>query len=267
MLVDACLTVREARSQGPCNMVNESGGLGSRPWSSPLAIVGRGTDGAVVENRGLQACLKTAERLLGIRCTRKGGAAQPLEGAHFLVTLLAPLRIDGALDLRLALLGIQEYPTLSDTTIGRRHHAEAIALLQGGHGLRVGLGEDGLGLPQRGRDSGDPLHLGLGELLEVVGAIEGTVSHQIRRARGGVEVGNVVLDDLAEFRGITAIATERLHQDRDTGLVLDDQRQHHLVEVGRWSRLEPGVMCTTCSSGASWLLDWPSTWKLVVSRW
>ena len=94
------------------------------------------------------------------------------------------------------------------------------------------LGEDLLGLAQGRRDPGDPLQAGLGELLEVLGAIEGTVGHQIGRAIGGVEVRNVVPDDLAELFGITAIATQRLHQDRDPGLMLHDQLQHHLVQVG-----------------------------------
>jgi hypothetical protein len=60
------------------------------------------------------------------------------------------------------------------------------------------VGEDGLGLPQRGRAPGEPRQRGLGELLEVVGALEGTVGHQRRRARGGVELGHVVLDALTE---------------------------------------------------------------------
>jgi len=79
--------------------------------------------------------------------------------------------------------------------------------------------------------TGDPLHLGLGELLEVVSAIEGTVSHEIGRAIGGVELRNVVADDLAERFAIATIATERLHQHRNTGLVLHDQLQHDLIEV------------------------------------
>jgi hypothetical protein len=45
--------------------------------------------------------------LLGLCFTGNRGAAQPLAGSDCLVTLLAPLRIDGALSLRLALLGIQ----------------------------------------------------------------------------------------------------------------------------------------------------------------
>src|SRR4029450_737573 len=47
----------------------------------------------------------------------------------------------------------------------------------------------------------------------------------------GVELRNVVTDDLAERFAIMTIATQGLHQHRDTGLVLHHQLQHHLVEV------------------------------------
>ena len=41
----------------------------------------------------------------------------------------------------------------------------------------------------------------------------------------------MVTDDLAERFAIMTIATQGLHQHRDTGLVLHHQLQHHLVEV------------------------------------
>ena len=59
--------------------------------------MGRGADSAGVENRGLQAGFKTGECLLGIGCIGKRSPAQRLEGADLLVTVLAPLLIDGAL--------------------------------------------------------------------------------------------------------------------------------------------------------------------------
>jgi hypothetical protein len=196
--VDACPMVRARRREGPGTMGDNRVRRWPRPWAPPRAVGGRGADGTVVEHRGLPACRKTGERLLGLGFTGKRGPAQPLAGSAFLVTLLAPLRLDGALSLRLARLGIQESPTLGDTARGRGHHAEARALPPGGHGLRIGVGEDGVGLPQRGRAPGEPRQRGLGELLEVVGALEGTVGHQRRRARGGVELGHVVLDALTE---------------------------------------------------------------------
>jgi len=77
-------------------------------WSPALAIVGRGTDGAVVEQRGLQAGCTTGERRLGSRCTARRGPAQRLAGADFLGTLRAPLPLDGALGLQLALFRVDE---------------------------------------------------------------------------------------------------------------------------------------------------------------
>src|SRR5262249_60020488 len=99
---------------------------------------------------------------------------------------------------------------------------EARALPQGGHGLRVGLGEASLGLTQRGRDTGAPLPLGLGELLEVGSAREGTVGPQRRRARGGVEGRARVPDDLTALLGITAMPIERLPEERHASLRLDN---------------------------------------------
>ena len=43
--------------------------------------------------------------------------------------------------------------------------------------------------------------------------------------------GQYAPDDLAEVCRITAIATERFHQEGNAGLVLDNQVQHHLVEI------------------------------------
>jgi hypothetical protein len=177
-----------------------------------------------VEQRGLPACGNTGARLLGIRGTGQGGAAQALERLPCLRTVLAPLLVHRALR------GIQEHPALGDPARGRGHNAGAIALPQGGQGLRGGLGADGLGLTQRGRDPGEPLQLGLGELLEVVSALEGTVGHQIRRAIGGVEGRHVALDDLPALLGITAMPTARLPEERNTSLGLDAQLQPHWVQ-------------------------------------
>jgi hypothetical protein len=57
----------------------------------------------MVEQCGLHVVDKMCQGLLGIRCTGTGGAAELLEPMDFVVTLPAPLLIDGALGLRLAL--------------------------------------------------------------------------------------------------------------------------------------------------------------------
>ena len=122
-------------------MVDELVGLSPKAWASALPIVGRRVDGTVVEKRGLQACPKTCERLLGIRGTGKRCPAQRLEGVDFLGTLLAPLLIDRALGLRLAMFRVDEDPALRYPTITRGYDRIAIALGQRGHGLRLRLGQ------------------------------------------------------------------------------------------------------------------------------
>jgi hypothetical protein len=121
-------------------MGDDLGGLGSRAWASSLPIVGCRADGTVVEQRGLQACSKTGERLLGLRFTGKGGPAQPLEGTDVLVTLLAPLPSDGALGLRLAMVRVEENPALRYPALPRGHDRIAITIGQRGHGRRLRLG-------------------------------------------------------------------------------------------------------------------------------
>ena len=86
--------------------------------------------------------------------------------------------------------------------------------------MGIGLGQDGLGFVQGRWNAGDPLEAGLGQLLQVLGAIESTVGHEIGWGGSGVELRNVVTDDLAERFAIMTIATQGLHQHRDTGLVL-----------------------------------------------
>ena len=231
LLVDAGPPVCEPRRQGPCDMVDELGGLGARAWSPPLPIVWRGADGAGVEKGGLQACHKTGERLLGIRCTSKRGPAQRLESFDFLVTLRAPLLVDGALGLWLALLSIDKDPAWRHTTIARSHDRIAIALCQSGHGRWLRLGQDLLDLGQGRRDAGDPLKAGIGQLVQMLGAREGPVGHKIGRAGRGVARRHVVADNLAARFAIAPIAPQGLQQQRDTGLVLYDSCQHPLVEV------------------------------------
>src|SRR2546429_8889668 len=42
----------------------------------------------------------------------------------------------------------------------------------------------------------------------------------------------MLADDLANVSRITTVATKRWHQDGNAGLVLDNQVEHHLVQVG-----------------------------------
>jgi hypothetical protein len=220
VLVDPRLAVREPRRQGASDMVDDLGGLGAGPWAPPLPIGGRGADGTVRKKRGLQVVGKTRQGLVGIRFTGKGCAAQRLEGFDFVGTLLAPLLVDGALGLGLARLGLDEHPALRDATIARWHDVIAITLRERRQRLGIGLGQDGLGFVQGRWHAGDPLEAGLGQLGQILGAIESPVGHEIGGVGRGVELRNVVTDELAERFAIMTIATQGLHQHRDTGLVL-----------------------------------------------
>lgn len=162
LLVDKRLTGCDPRSEGSCDVVDDLVRLCLRARSSPLPVAWRRADGALVEQCGLQVVDKMRQGLLGICFTGKGGAAQPLEEMDFVVTLPAPLLIDGALGPRLALFRVDKDPALRHTTVARSHDRIAIALCQRGHGLRLRLGEDLLGFGQGCWDAGDPLQAGLG---------------------------------------------------------------------------------------------------------
>ena len=220
VLVNPCLVVRKPRRQGASDMVDDLGGLGAGSWAPPLPIVGRGADGTVREKRGLQGVGQTRQGSVGIRFTGKGGAAQRLEGFDCVGTLLEPLLVDRALGLRLARLGIDEDPALRNATIARWHDVIAIALRERRHRRGIGLGQDGLGFAQGRWYAGDPREAGLGQLVQILGALESTVGHEIGGVGRGVELRNVVTDDLAERFAIMTLATQGLHQHRDTGLVL-----------------------------------------------
>jgi hypothetical protein len=48
--------------------------------------------------------------------------------------------------------------------------------------------------------------------------IEGAISDEIGGAIGGVQLGDVLTDDLAELLHITTITTQGFHQDRNASL-------------------------------------------------
>jgi hypothetical protein len=73
--------------------------------------------------------------------------------------------------------------------------------------------------------------VGRGKRLEVVCTIEGTIGPQTCRAIGGLQLVNRRADDLANVFGLTALATEGLHQYRATGLMLHHQRSHPLLAI------------------------------------
>jgi hypothetical protein len=174
---------------------------------------------------------QTREGLVGIGFTSTGRAAQRLEGFDCVRTLCEPLLVNRALGLRLAWLGVDEPPALGNATIARGHHAIALARRARRHGLEIGLGQDGLSFVHGRWNAREPLEAGLGQLGQILGALERTVGSEIGGVDRGVELRHVVTDDLAERCAIMTMATQGLPQHWDTSLVLHDQRQPHLGEV------------------------------------
>ena len=231
VLIDQRLTRREGGGEGAFDRRDHSGGLGVRTWSPPLAIAWRGTYGDRGEACRRSAVLNGRQRLVCLRFTGESRATQWCELFDFLVTLLAPLRVDRALCLGVAMLRGEEQPAWRDPARRRGQDVITIPFGEQGQGRRVGLRQRGLCLTQRCRDTGHPLHRGLGKLLEVVRMIEGTIRDEIGGAIGRLSRCHRLLDDVATGFPITRMATEGWHQDRNTSLMLDHQLQHHVVEV------------------------------------
>ena len=231
LLVDACPTVCEPSRQGPGDRVDELVGVGARAWAPPLSLVWRGADGAGMEHWGRHACHKTGAGLLGIRVTSQRGPAQRLDRFDCLGTLGAPLLVDGTLGLSLAWLRLEQAPALRHATLCRQPAARALPLLPRRHGRRLRLGQALLDLGHGRRDAGEPLAAGSGQLVQSLGAREGTVGHARGRAGRSVARRQVVAAHLAERLASAPMATQGLLQQRDTGLGLNDSCQPHLVEV------------------------------------
>lgn len=130
LLVNEGLAGREGRGQGPVDLVDHLVGLWPLSGASPCAIAGQSAHRARAQRRGLQILLEGPKCLTGISVTRQGGTASWLKGFDFLVTLLAPRLVDGALRWRLAGLGVHQEPALLHATVGRRQLVITIALLE-----------------------------------------------------------------------------------------------------------------------------------------
>ena len=221
LLVNKGRSDRDGGGERPFDRVNDLGRLGALAWSSTRAIAWRCTHRDLRQECGVSFLRTSRQRLLRIRFT----------GKRLTADLLEQLLVDRTLRLGAAVRRGDEPPALGDPTRGRGQAVRAIARGQRGHRRWIGLCECGLRVTHRRRDPGDPLALRLGELLEVVGGREGTISYQRGRPIRGLSLGKRVLAHLAELVRITAIATQRLHQDRNASLVLDKQLQHHVVEV------------------------------------
>jgi hypothetical protein len=130
----------------------------------------------------------------------------------------------------------------------------ARALLERGHGRRIGVGKGDLCFAYGGGHSRDPLDRRLGELIQVLLAIESTLGYQVGGSIRGLSLINVGMDHLAKRLWITAMAIAQLHQHGNARWVLDDQLQHDLVKVL--------AMISTVALGD--VHDWFRRWLVAV---
>lgn len=118
--------------------------------------------------------------------------------------------VHGALRLGLALFGVDEHPALRHAPIGRRQDVLARALQQRFHRLGIGIGQRSLGCGQGAWDTGAPRALRVGQPLEILCAVQGTVRHQVRCAIRDMELLQVLADDLPEVARITRACLQTL---------------------------------------------------------
>ena len=154
-----------------------------------------------------------------------------LEGVAFSRSLGEQVLVHRALRLTLAGLRVEEDPALLDLAIRRGRLLIAIALDHRRHGLRRRLRQGRLRLAQGRWYPRHPLQAGLGEFLEVAGALEGTIGHEIRDPVRGLSLGSMLFDEVAERLDIVALAAEGFHEHGNPCLLLDYQLQHDLIEV------------------------------------
>src|SRR5258705_2466750 len=83
-----------------------------------------------------------------------------------------------------------------------------------------------------GQDAGDPFAGGLCERLEIVGAVEGPLSHAGGPAVGRRPLRPVRLEPRAALVRLAALAPARVPQERHACLVLDEHLPHAVVQVG-----------------------------------
>jgi hypothetical protein len=223
VLVNERLPDRHSRGEDSCELGHDLVWLRVWTGASTLAITGDRADGALVQVRDLQPVLKGRQRLLGIRFTGKRGVAEMLEGFACSRSFGEQVLVHRALRLTLAGLRVDEAPAVLDLAIRRGRLLRARALDHRRQGR--------LRLAQGRWHPRHPLQAGLGELLEVVGALEGTIGHEIRDPVRGLSLGSRLFDEVAERLDIVAMAAEGLHEHGNPGLRLDDQLQHDVIEV------------------------------------
>ncbi len=188
---------RAGRDERPCDRGDGLGRLGALAWSSPRARAWGRTQRDFVQDRGVEALPQRRQRLLRLRFTGKRPTAALLARGDVALALFAQLLVDRVLRLGVAVRRVDQHPALGHSAISRGQALRARARAQRGHRLGMGLYERGVRGAHGRRDTGDPLALGLGKLLEVVGGIEGTIRHERGRTIRRLSLGNRVLHSLA----------------------------------------------------------------------
>lgn len=209
VLVAERLSGRQRGGQGPLHVGDHLSRWGIAPGASPFPIAGPSVHRTSGAERGLPGGLEGSKRLACLRFARQGGTASWLPGLAFLVTRLAPPLIDRALGLWLAEFGVDQEPAWWHAALEGGQLTIALGLGERCHGLRVHLGQGGLGVAYSGGNTGDPLPGRLGELLPVGFTREGPIGHHVRHAVGDVQRVYRGASHLANVLGLTAVATVR----------------------------------------------------------
>ena len=171
---------RDRRGQSPLRW-------SALPRAAPPAVARRRADAAAGQSEGAQTVRQGRQRLLGLGCAGKGGAAELLQGFGFCLDLLAPVCVDCAPGLGTAGLGGDQHPALRHSPLGCCPYVIAIAFLQRYHRFGGRLLQGVWRRGQGRRDTGHPGGPGVSLPLEVLCAVESAVGHQVRRPVGGLE--------------------------------------------------------------------------------
>jgi hypothetical protein len=211
---------RQRGGQGPRERVAPLVGVRGSPRASPFARARLRAPRAGGQDGGRPTRLQGGQGLTRLRCARQGGAASELAGWHLLGTRLAPRLVHGGRGGSLTGRGGEEDPALLHAAVARGHLGIARARLVGGQGLRLGVGQGGVGGAPGCRPPGTPLARRRGELGAVGRALAGPVSPpggDARRGGPGLEGGPA---PRAARGGSPAVAPARWPPEGEPGLRL-----------------------------------------------
>jgi len=176
---------RAAREEArACHRGDDLSRLGGLAGSATRPLPGGGTHRDVVEARGVAALRHRRQRVLGICCTGKRHATALLASGSVRLAWFAQWLVDRALRLARTGLRVDQHSARGAPALARWPDGRALALRPRSQVLRTGLSPPLWRGTECGQDAGDPFAGGLCERLEIVGAVEGPLSHA-----GGPAVG------------------------------------------------------------------------------